>query len=88
MAYVENIYAPEVFVSGAVGINRRDGNAHITFATRRSSYPSAGVVESADVVSLRVILPLAALRQMVAELTAVLEEEERPQTPPPGAQSH
>ena len=68
---VDNPGAPDVFADAIIGAFLKDGNVHMTFASRRCDYtkdPNLYV----DVVIGRLILPLAVAEHMVQFLGQTL----------------
>jgi hypothetical protein len=70
---VDDNLAPEVFADGAVGVFSTNGNAHITFFSRRCDHSQTpGVVK--DIVVGRLIMPAAAMEHMVEFLGQWIEQ--------------
>lgn len=56
LTLVDDPSAPEIFVSGAVGVIFARGNLHVTFATVRADY-TGGRDTPVEIVNLRLVMP-------------------------------
>jgi hypothetical protein len=77
---IDNTLAPEIFADGAVGVFSTNGNAHITFFSRRCDHSQTpGVVK--DIVVGRLIMPAAAMDHMIEFLGNWAEQAKVQATP-------
>jgi C4-dicarboxylate transporter len=84
---IENLHAPELFVTWTKSIVFGPGNnAHFTFVTMRSDHASG---KQAEVVTGRLIMPIEAATNLAQFLASRLQQLQLAATPPaPDQKAH
>lgn len=83
---IENLQAPEVYVSGIHGAAVDGPVLHLTFASLRVSHSEGDATLARTVVNVRLVMPIEGVKNMVAFLSQFLQRDNPGAlAPPPGA---